>query len=194
MNDRVDREIATSLAAIAALADEAPPPPRGDVQALRAKGTAGQSFMAGLVGPSPDVVSAQFSTTADDGAPIALRWYTKSDSRWIPSRRIALPTGESARGAWCPRAGARPGDRARSAPPRGAGPWPACAAVSAQALGGLVVFVDHDYEIERDADGIAEISKKWFRVRESYGVEIDEGQDVPLLLAITVAIDALASG
>ena len=54
-------------------------------------------------------------------------------------------------------------------------------------------LVDHEYEIERDGDGIAEISKKWFRVRESYGVEVADGEDVPLLLAITVAIDALAS-
>ena len=54
-------------------------------------------------------------------------------------------------------------------------------------------LVDHEYQIERDGDDIAEISKKWFRVRESYGVEIADGEDVPLLLAITVAIDALAS-
>ena len=38
-----------------------------------------------------------------------------------------------------------------------------------------------------------EISKKWFRVRETYGVEIGPDQDVPLLLAVTVCIDALTS-
>ena len=29
-------------------------------------------------------------------------------------------------------------------------------------------FVDHEYEIERDGDTIATISKKWFRVRDTY--------------------------
>ena len=36
--------------------------------------------------------------------------------------------------------------------------------------------VDHEYEIERDGDTVATISKKWFRVRESYGVEIAAGR------------------
>ena len=52
-------------------------------------------------------------------------------------------------------------------------------------------IVDHEYEIERDGHPVATISKKWFRVRESYGVEIAGGEDVPLILAITVAIDSL---
>ncbi|SDL65742.1 Uncharacterized protein YxjI [Arthrobacter sp. ok362] len=52
-------------------------------------------------------------------------------------------------------------------------------------------IVDHEYEIERDGRRVATISKKWFRVRESYGVESAEGEDVPLILAITVAIDSL---
>ncbi len=53
-------------------------------------------------------------------------------------------------------------------------------------------IVDHEYEIERDGDTIATVSKKWFRVRESYGVQMAEDQDVPLLLAITVCVDAMA--
>jgi uncharacterized protein YxjI len=48
-------------------------------------------------------------------------------------------------------------------------------------------------EIEREGDTIASISKKWFRVRESYGVDVTAGEDVPLILAITVAIDALTT-
>ena len=54
--------------------------------------------------------------------------------------------------------------------------------------------LDHEYEIERDGDTVATISKKWFRVRESYGVEVATGEDAPLILAITVAIDALTTG
>ena len=53
--------------------------------------------------------------------------------------------------------------------------------------------LDHEYEIERDGDTVATISKKWFRVRESYGVDIAPGEDASLILAITVAIDALTT-
>ena len=41
-------------------------------------------------------------------------------------------------------------------------------------------IVDHEYEIERDGDVVAEVSKKWFRVRDTYGVEIQPGQDAAL--------------
>jgi uncharacterized protein YxjI len=53
-------------------------------------------------------------------------------------------------------------------------------------------FVDHEYEIEREGKTVAHVSKKWFRVRDTYGVEIDADQDPALLLAITVCIDAMA--
>jgi uncharacterized protein YxjI len=53
-------------------------------------------------------------------------------------------------------------------------------------------FVDHEYEIERDGKQIAEVSKKWLRVRDSYGVEVNDPADVVLILAVTVAVDALA--
>jgi uncharacterized protein YxjI len=54
--------------------------------------------------------------------------------------------------------------------------------------------MDHEYEIERDGDTIAKVSKKWFRVRESYGVEINAGEDVDLMLAIAVCLDAMSRG
>jgi uncharacterized protein YxjI len=50
---------------------------------------------------------------------------------------------------------------------------------------------DHEYEIERDGDTIATVSKKWFRVRDTYGVGVQRAIDVPLVLAVTVAVDAL---
>jgi uncharacterized protein YxjI len=53
-------------------------------------------------------------------------------------------------------------------------------------------IVDHEYEIEQDGHKVAQVSKKWFRVRDSYGVEIHPEQDALLLLAVTVAIDAMA--
>lgn len=55
-------------------------------------------------------------------------------------------------------------------------------------------IVDHEYEIERDGEKVAEVSKKWFRVRDTYGVHIAQGEDVPLVLAITVCVDHMARG
>jgi uncharacterized protein YxjI len=53
-------------------------------------------------------------------------------------------------------------------------------------------IVDHEYEIERDGDKIAEISKRWFRVRDTYGIEIAPGEDDALILATTVCIDEMS--
>ena len=53
-------------------------------------------------------------------------------------------------------------------------------------------IVDHEYEIEDDGGKIAEVSKKWFRVRDTYGVEIGPDQNPALVLAVTVAIDTMA--
>ena len=53
-------------------------------------------------------------------------------------------------------------------------------------------IVDHEYEIERDGDKIAEVSKKWFRLRDTYGVEVWHAADAVLVLTVTVAVDALA--
>jgi len=49
-------------------------------------------------------------------------------------------------------------------------------------------FLDHEYRI----GNIAEVSKKWFRLRDTYGVEVDPGQDDALILAITVCVDEMA--
>ena len=53
-------------------------------------------------------------------------------------------------------------------------------------------IVDHEYEIERDGKQIAEVSKKWLRARDTYGVEVADPADVVLVLTVTVAVDALA--
>ena len=53
-------------------------------------------------------------------------------------------------------------------------------------------FLDHEYDIERDGDRIARVSKKWFTIRDTYGIDIADGEDDPLILAIAVAIDELA--
>lgn len=53
-------------------------------------------------------------------------------------------------------------------------------------------FVDHEYRFEQGGRRVAEVSKKWFRLRDSYGVEIDPGQEDILILAATVAVDMMA--
>ena len=53
-------------------------------------------------------------------------------------------------------------------------------------------FLDHEYSIKQDWNKVAEVSKKWFRLTNTYGVEIDSGQNDILILAIAVAIDMMA--
>ena len=53
-------------------------------------------------------------------------------------------------------------------------------------------IVDHEYNIESDAGQIAEVGKKWFRVRDTYGVQVVPGQDDALVLAIAVVIDQMS--
>jgi uncharacterized protein YxjI len=52
-------------------------------------------------------------------------------------------------------------------------------------------ILDHEYKIGEGRTKVAEISKKWFRVRDTYGVEIAEGQDDIVILAVTVAVDMM---
>jgi uncharacterized protein YxjI len=53
-------------------------------------------------------------------------------------------------------------------------------------------IVDHEYEIERGGDKVATVSKRWFRVADTYGVEVDPDEDQALMLAITVVVDSLS--
>jgi uncharacterized protein YxjI len=55
-------------------------------------------------------------------------------------------------------------------------------------------ILDHEYTIGEGRDKVAEVSKKWFRLRDSYGVAIDRGQDDALILAVAVCIDEMAHG
>ena len=53
-------------------------------------------------------------------------------------------------------------------------------------------IVDHEYAIERDRQRVAEVSKRWFRVRDTYGVEVAPGENDILIVAITAVIDTMA--
>lgn len=52
-------------------------------------------------------------------------------------------------------------------------------------------LVDHEYTIERDGDKVAEVSKRWFRIRDTYGVEVLPGENDVLILAATAVIDTM---
>jgi uncharacterized protein YxjI len=69
---------------------------------------------------------------------------------------------------------------------------------SVNVAGGADMDVDgnvlgHEFKVTQGGREIAEVSKKWFRVRDSYGVDIQPGQDDALILAITVVIDQMTS-
>lgn len=53
-------------------------------------------------------------------------------------------------------------------------------------------IVEHEYEIERGGSKVARVSKRWFRMRDTYGIEIAEGQDDALILAVMVCIDQMS--
>jgi uncharacterized protein YxjI len=53
-------------------------------------------------------------------------------------------------------------------------------------------IVDHEYEIERDGRTVAKVSKRWFRVRDTYGIDIATGENDAFLIAVTVCIDQMA--
>ena len=53
-------------------------------------------------------------------------------------------------------------------------------------------IVNHEYTVEDGRSTVAEVSKKWFRVADTYGVEVAPGQDPALMLAITAVLDTMA--
>ena len=52
-------------------------------------------------------------------------------------------------------------------------------------------ILDLEYDIKQGRRKVAEVSKKWFTITDTYGVEIEEGQNDILVLAIAVAIDMM---
>jgi len=49
----------------------------------------------------------------------------------------------------------------------------------------------HDYGIYRGADEVAHISKAWVALTDSYGIQIDNDEDVLLMLSCAVVIDEI---
>jgi uncharacterized protein YxjI len=54
--------------------------------------------------------------------------------------------------------------------------------------------VGHEYDIGDAGRRVAQISKRWFRVRDTYGIEVARDQDQALVLAVAIAVDAVSHG
>ena len=53
-------------------------------------------------------------------------------------------------------------------------------------------ILDHEYSIKQGRNKVAEVSKKWLSLTDTYGVEIYPGQNDILILAVAIAIDMMA--
>ena len=53
-------------------------------------------------------------------------------------------------------------------------------------------ILDHEYTIKQGRTQVAEVSKKWLKLTDTYGVEVAPGQNDILILAVAVAIDMMA--
>jgi uncharacterized protein YxjI len=53
-------------------------------------------------------------------------------------------------------------------------------------------ILDHEYTVEDGRSKVAEVSKKWFRIADTYGVEVAPGQNPALMLAVTAVLDQMA--
>jgi uncharacterized protein YxjI len=53
-------------------------------------------------------------------------------------------------------------------------------------------LLDYEYSIGEGRDKIAEVSKRWFRMADTYCVQIEPDQNEVLILAVTVALDSMA--
>jgi uncharacterized protein YxjI len=53
-------------------------------------------------------------------------------------------------------------------------------------------IVDHEYEISGPSGKVGEVGKKWFRIADTYGIEVAPGQDDALVVAVTIVVDAMS--
>jgi uncharacterized protein YxjI len=53
-------------------------------------------------------------------------------------------------------------------------------------------ILDHQYTIGEGRTKVAEVSKRWFRLADTYGVQIEPSQNDVVILAVTVVVDMMA--
>ena len=105
----LDPDVAAALAVLAE-AGSSTPPVRGDWQALRDRGNAGQAYFASITPHVSGVSIVTHSTVSADGAPIELRWYNRGESSRAPPlctltaegwcSGASTPTTHSSPGTW----------------------------------------------------------------------------------------------
>jgi uncharacterized protein YxjI len=52
-------------------------------------------------------------------------------------------------------------------------------------------IIDKDFEIKDGHRTVARVSRKWFRMRDTYGVEVGPGENDALIVAIAVCLDRI---
>jgi len=50
-------------------------------------------------------------------------------------------------------------------------------------------LLDHEFTIERGGQTVATVSKQWFTLRDTYGVDVDPGENALLILTSVLALD-----
>jgi uncharacterized protein YxjI len=53
-------------------------------------------------------------------------------------------------------------------------------------------LLDNEYTLGERRDKVAEVSKKWFRLRDRYSATVEPGQEDIFILAAAVCIDEMA--
>ena len=53
-------------------------------------------------------------------------------------------------------------------------------------------IVDHEYEISGPDGKVGEVGKKWFRIADTYGIEVAPGQDDALVVAVAIVVDSMS--
>jgi uncharacterized protein YxjI len=52
-------------------------------------------------------------------------------------------------------------------------------------------IIDKEFEIRAHGTILARVSRSWFRARDTYGVDVPDGQDDALMIAIAVCLDRI---
>jgi uncharacterized protein YxjI len=50
-------------------------------------------------------------------------------------------------------------------------------------------LLEHEFTVDRDGELVATVSKRWFSLRDTYGVEVAPGENDLLVLASVLAVD-----
>ena len=78
---------------------------------------------------------------------------------------------------------------ARAAERQNLGPIQVEGGVTYEAEGNIT---SHEYEVRSNGAAVAQISRQWFSLRDTYGVAVGPGHDHVLMLAAAICIDEIS--